>query len=211
MIDKLIIVAFHVCTHLLYVILTKSDKDPWICCKSITLSGDSTFYSLQQRPPAMPPLRIILALIIQGTCLTRSAPADDSPPDLNSGAFDVRPDTGGGPEDDRGNGPVKLDIATWNSHNVNSLISKSGTRATARQISTSTKHSHQNITTTCIARRASATALEILHHVVHFLDPVHQIKNKAGLVSNLSSHCRASFYSSRRWSSMPRMDSWRTS
>ncbi len=181
MIDKLILVAFHVCTHLLYVILTKSDKAPWICCKSIPLSGDSTFYSLQQRPPAMPPLRIILALIIQGT------------------------------EDDCGHGPVKLDIATWNSHNVNSLISKSGTRATAMQISTSTKHSHQNITTTCIARRASAAALEILHHVVHFLDPVHQIKNKAGLVSNLSSHCRASFYRSRRWSSMPRMDSWRTS
>ena len=82
MIDKLILVAFHVCTHLLYVILTKSDKAPWICCKSIPLSGDSTFYSLQQRPPAMPPLRIILALIIQGT------------------------------EDDCGNGPVKLDIAT---------------------------------------------------------------------------------------------------
>ncbi|KAL8642906.1 MAG: hypothetical protein Q9228_000443 [Teloschistes exilis] len=54
--------------------------------------------------------------------LLLAAPAPEIPANLNLARFNVQPDTGGGPQDNCGNGPLQLSADTWKAHGMDDLL-----------------------------------------------------------------------------------------
>lgn len=65
---------------------------------------------------------ICFIALVHSACSAVAAPAPILPADFHPVQFNVQPDNGGGPQDDCGNGPITLDVDTWNSHNMDAII-----------------------------------------------------------------------------------------
>ncbi|KAL8689290.1 MAG: hypothetical protein Q9218_005011 [Villophora microphyllina] len=61
-------------------------------------------------------------LVAHAALLSVAAPAPGIPGNLDFAQFNVQPDTGGGPQDNCGNGPLQLSPDTWKAHGMDDLL-----------------------------------------------------------------------------------------
>lgn len=66
--------------------------------------------------------KILIIAFAQSAYFAAAAPAANLPTNFDPEQFSIQPDNGGGPQDDCGNGPITLDVNTWNSHNMDALV-----------------------------------------------------------------------------------------
>ena len=65
---------------------------------------------------------VLLVALLHSAYFAAAAPSSQPPTNFDPKQFDIQPDNGGGPQDDCGNGPITLDVNTWNNHNMDALI-----------------------------------------------------------------------------------------
>ena len=65
---------------------------------------------------------LVPIVLLHSAYLASAAPAPSLPANLDFQQLNVQPDNGGEAQDDCGNGPITLDVNTWNSHNMDALI-----------------------------------------------------------------------------------------
>lgn len=77
-----------------------------------------------ERPRNWPVMHVLACtlFVVYAARLSLAAPAPEVPANLNFVQFNVQPDTGGGPQDNCGNGPLQLSADTWKAHSMDDLL-----------------------------------------------------------------------------------------